>query len=196
MFYDKGYPIKTIGQVIDKSITRVGKKFSKEDVIEYLDISSIDNESKTVTGTTRYALSSAPSRAQYVLQKDDILYSTVRPNLQNIAINPYCAPNVIGSTGFCVLRCKDVTTGFMWGLITSDSFTEKMVSLASGANYPAVTDKIVHAYEFPVPPIAEQKRFEGIVQQSDKSKFVVSNRNLSRCLVIRLPTISSGLPNP
>ena len=185
MFYDKGYPIKTIGQVIDKSITRVGKKFSKEDVIEYLDISSIDNESKTVTGTTRYALSSAPSRAQYVLQKDDILYSTVRPNLQNIAINPFCAPNVIGSTGFCVLRCKDVTTGFMWGLITSDSFTEKMVSLASGANYPAVTDKIVHAYEFPAPPIAEQKRFEGIVQQSDKSKFVVSNRNLSRCLVMK-----------
>lgn len=173
MFYGKDYPIRSIGQVIDKGITRVGKKFSKDDVIEYLDISSIDNESKVVTGTTSYVLSAAPSRAQYVLKKDDILYSTVRPNLQNIAINPYSADNIIGSTGFCVLRCKEVRTGFMWGLITSDAFTKKMVSMASGANYPAVTDKTVHAYEFPMPPIEEQKRFENIVQQSDKSKFVV-----------------------
>jgi len=171
MFYGKDYPIKTIGQVIDKNILRAPKMFSQSDVIEYLDISSIDNASKTVTGTTRYILTDAPSRAQYVLQKDDILYSTVRPNLQNIAINPYCDNNIVGSTGFCVLRCKDVTTGFMWGLITSDFFTEKMVSLASGANYPAVTDKIVQAYEFPMPPITEQKRFESIVRQSDKSKF-------------------------
>ena len=171
MFYGKDYPIKTIGQVIDKNILRAPKMFSQSDVIEYLDISSIDNASKTVTGTTRYILTDAPSRAQYVLQKDDILYSTVRPNLQNIAINPYCDDNIVGSTGFCVLRCKDVTTGFMWGLITSDFFTEKMVSLASGANYPAVTDKIVQAYEFPMPPITEQKRFESIVRQSDKSKF-------------------------
>lgn len=173
MFYGKDYPIRSIGQVIDKGITRVGKKFSKDDVIEYLDISSIDNESKVVTGTTSYVLSAAPSRAQYVLKKDDILYSTVRPNLQNIAINPYSADNIIGSTGFCVLRCKEVRTGFMWGLITSDAFTKKMVSMASGANYPAVTDKTVHAYEFPMPPIEEQKRFENIVQQSDKSKLLI-----------------------
>lgn len=175
MFYGKDYPVKTIGQVVDRNIVRVAKKFSKDDVIKYLDISSIDNATKAVTCTTPYILSEAPSRAQYILQQNDILYSTVRPNLQNIAINPYSAENIIGSTGFCVLRCKEVTTGFMWGLITSDLFTEKMVSLASGANYPAVTDKIVYAYEFPMPPIEQQRRFESVVEQSDKSKFVVSN---------------------
>lgn len=188
MFYGKDYPIKTIGQVIDKNILRAPKMFSQSDVIEYLDISSIDNASKTVTGTTRYILTDAPSRAQYVLQKDDILYSTVSPNLQNIAINPYCDDNIVGSTGFCVLRCKDVTTGFMWGLITSDFFTEKMVSLASGANYPAVTDKIVQAYEFPMPPITEQKRFESIVRQSDKSKLT-SKFNQEVCICLQKPIL-------
>ena len=174
--------MRTIGQVVDRTVLRASKKFAKDDIIEYLDISSIDNSSKTVTGTTTYTLSEAPSRAQYVLQKDDILYSTVRPNLQNIAVNPYSANNIIGSTGFCVLRCREVSKGFMWGLITSDQFTDKMVSLASGANYPAVTDKVVYEFEFPMPPYEEQMRFERIVEQSDKSKFVVSNRNLSRCL--------------
>lgn len=170
MFYGKGYPVKTIGDVIDKKISRVAKVFDKTEEIQYLDISSIDNSTKTVTGLTTYVLSEAPSRAQYVLKQDDIMYSTVRPNLQNIAINPYSDENVVGSTGFCVLRCIGVTTGYMWGVINSIPFTDSMINQASGANYPAVTDKVVHAYEIPIPPEEEQKAYEHLVRQSDKSK--------------------------
>ena len=170
MFYGKGYPVKTIGDVIDKKINRVAKVFEKTDEIQYLDISSIDNASKTVTGLTQYVLKDAPSRAQYVLKQDDILYSTVRPNLQNIAINPYSDENVVGSTGFCVLRCAGVTTGYIWGVINSVIFTDAMVNQASGANYPAVTDKVVHAYVIPIPPEREQNTYEQLVRQSDKSK--------------------------
>lgn len=175
MFYSKGYPLKSISDVIDKNIMRVGKVFDQGDVIQYLDISSIDSSLKKVIGTTEYILENAPSRAQYVLKNNDILYSTVRPNLQNIAINPYDDENIIGSTGFCVLRCKLVLPGYMWGVITSDKFTNEMVNRTSSANYPAVTDKVVYAYEIPVPPVEEQKRFEIFVKQSDKSKFALQN---------------------
>ena len=171
LFYGKGYPVKTIGDVIDKNITRVGKVFKKTDSIQYLDISSIDNISKTVIGLTPYVLADAPSRAQYVLKQNDIMYSTVRPNLQNFAINPYPGENVVGSTGFCVLRCIGVTTGYMWGVINSIPFTEAMVNQASGANYPAVTDKVVRAYKIPIPPENEQNAYDELVRQSDKSKF-------------------------
>ena len=171
MFYGKGYPESRIGDVIDKDIKRVSKAFGKDDDIQYLDISSIDNVSKVVTGLTPYALRDAPSRAQYVLKKGDIMYSTVRPNLQNIAINPYEAGNVVGSTGFCVLRCTGVRTGYMWGVVTGTDFTNSMIAQASGANYPAVTDKVVHNYMIPIPPLEEQIMFEKFVEQSDKSKF-------------------------
>lgn len=171
MFNGKGYPEKTIGEVIDKNIKRAAKVFDKTDEIQYLDISSIDNASKTVTGLTPYILKDAPSRAQYVLKAGDIMYSTVRPNLQNIAINESNDSNVVGSTGFCVLRCLGVRTGYMWGVVTGSDFTTAMVSQASGANYPAVTDKVVHAYTIPIPPIEQQIAFEKFVRQSDKSKF-------------------------
>ena len=174
MFYGKGYPVKTIGDVIDKKIARVAKVFGKTDKIQYLDISSIDNVSKEVTGLTPYTLSDAPSRAQYILKAGDILYSTVRPNLQNIAINPYNEDNIIGSTGFCVLRCLTVRTGYLWGVVNSILFTDAMVKKASGANYPAVTDKVVHAYEIPIPPEEAQIAYEQLVKQSDKSKFVIN----------------------
>ena len=171
MFYGKGYPVKTIGEVIDKNIVRVAKVFGKTDLIQYLDISSIDNVSREVIGLTPYTLSNAPSRAQYVLKQGDILFSTVRPNLQNIAINPYNDDNIIGSTGFCVLRCLKVRTGYMWGVVNSTLFTTDMVKKASGANYPAVTDKVVHAYKIPIPPEEAQIAYEQFIQQSDKSKF-------------------------
>ena len=184
MFYGKGYPVKTIGDVIDKNIIRVGKVFEKTDSIQYLDISSIDNTSKTVIGLTPYALADAPSRAQYVMKQNDIMYSTVRPNLQNFAINPYSDENVVGSTGFCVLRCIGVTTGYMWGVINSIPFTEAMVNQASGANYPAVTEKVVHAYEIPIPPENEQNAYDELVRQTDKSKFEIkkSIENISELI--------------
>lgn len=173
MFVDRGYPVKTIGDVIDRKITRVAKAFDKTDVIQYLDISSIDSSSKTVKKLTRYILAEAPSRAQYVLKYNDIMYSTVRPNLQNVAINTCSEENVVGSTGFCILRCIGVTVGYMWGVMNSISFTEAMTNQATGASYPAVTDKVVYSYKIPIPPKEEQIVYEQLVRQIAKSKSVI-----------------------
>ena len=173
MFGDKDYPTKPIGDVVDRDIERVGKTFNADDVIRYIDISSVDNKSSRITGCTEYVVENAPSRAQYVLQKDDILYSTVRPNLKNMAINPYDDGDIVGSTGFCVLRCKDVTTRYLWGVLTSDRFTHEMVKKATGANYPAVSDKTVLNYEIAVPPMDMQNQYEEFVKLADKSKLVV-----------------------
>ena len=182
MFYNGAYPVEKIGNVVDKAVKRMGKVFNENDDILYLDISSIDRDSKSVIGLTPYKVKNAPSRAQYVLNKGDILYSTVRPNLENIAVNPYSDNNIIGSTGFCILRCSKVLSGFMWGVITSDKFTNKMVSAASGANYPAVTDKMVYEYEFPLPSIEEQLKFENILRQTDKSKYIWHNALNANCV--------------
>ena len=46
-----------------------------------------------------------------------------------------------------------------------------------------LTDYLQHT-QIPIAPIDRQTQFEAIARQSDKSKFVVSNRNLSRCLAI------------
>ena len=173
MFYGKDYPLKTIGDVVDRNISRVSKVFKQTDEIQYLDISSIDNTTKSVTKLTKYILKDAPSRAQYVLKEGDIVYSTVRPNLQNIAINRSEDKNVVGSTGFCILRCKEVTSGYMWGVVTGAKFTEEMVSRTNGSNYPAVNDKTIYAYKIPIAPIEQQIEFERFVQKIDKSKFYI-----------------------
>ena len=47
--------------------------------------------------------------------------------------------------------------------------------------------KIVGSIKVIVPSIEEQRQFVAFAEQTDKSKFIDSNRNLSRCLVIQIP---------
>ena len=48
-----------------------------------------------------------PSRAKRLVQHNDILYSTVRPNLKHYGLLKYPLENMVVSTGFTVLRLKN-----------------------------------------------------------------------------------------
>lgn len=66
----------------------------------------------------------APSREKQILSKEDILVSTVRPNLNAIAVNRIESENVVvGSTGYCVLRCGDNTdVNYVFNFCKSKTF--------------------------------------------------------------------------
>ena len=83
---EKGWEVKKLGDICAQKtkIARASKRFTPNSPIEYIDISSIDNISKTITTTTPYNYCDAPSRAQQIVEYGDILISLVRPNLQNI----------------------------------------------------------------------------------------------------------------
>lgn len=178
LFMLDNYPMVPIEKLVDRKLKKKKDIEKNHDTIRYIDISSIDNESKQVTGYVVYQIDEAPSRAQQVLKKGDILFSTVRPNLQNIAINPYSEDNVVASTGFCVLRCTGCLPEYMWGVMLSDNFTRTMCEEASGISYPAVRDSNVLQYQIPDAPIELQEQFAAFVRQSDKSKFEL-NRAIS-----------------
>ena len=194
-FYSEKYQLVPISSVVDRKIKKK-KDISKDfEEIRYIDISSINNQSKRVTGYVEFPIDETPSRAQQVLEKGDILISTVRPNLQNIAVNPYSEENVVASTGFCVLRCEKCLPEYIWGVITSEAFTNAMCEQASGISYPAVRDSDILQYLIPDAPIEIQEQFAAFVRQSDKSKFAVlscSNLNLSSALASQEQTRLGG----
>lgn len=49
----------------------------------------------------------APSRAKRLVQNNDILYSTVRPNLKHYGFIENPLDNLVVSTGFTVISTKD-----------------------------------------------------------------------------------------
>jgi len=143
---------------------------------EYIDIASIDREQKIIATTNRTRAPDAPSRARQIVQKGDVLVSTVRPGLNAVAIVPEPLDGAIASTGFTVLRCDDrrLHGPYLFHWVRSTSFVDEMVRLATGASYPAVSDRIVKNSSIPIPfpddvrrSLAEQKRIATILNKAD-----------------------------
>lgn len=147
-------------------IEKAKKRFSPNDVIRYIDISSIDNINQCLTGTTSFKMLDAPSRAQQKVEYGDILISTVRPNLRNIAIVNDDATNLVASSGFCVLRINDAALRrYIFYYVVSNKFTAYLEKLTNGANYPAVKETDVRKALIPIPPKPTQL---SIVTELDK----------------------------
>ena len=150
-------------------------KEDSDKLIDYIDISSVDNETKKVTGYQTIAFRDAPSRARKMVKRGSILVSTVRPNLNAVAMLEDDTPNItIASTGFCILDCKEnANNRFIFNFCKSRAFIDDMVSQATGASYPAVSDKIVRSALVPDYSYEEQCKISEVL---DRLSAVIDNR--------------------
>ena len=164
----QGWEYKKLGEVCcpKNKIQRAARCFDSSDKILYIDISSIDNTIQKVTDITSVTFGDAPSRAQQKIEYGDIVVSTVRPNLKNIAIIDRYEPNIVASSGFCVLRNTEcIERNYLFHYVTSDIFTQHLMKITTGANYPAVRDQDVRDSIIPLPPKSTQL---AIVSELDK----------------------------
>ena len=75
---------------------------SAAEQITYIDIGSIDRNSKSIVAPQRLSGADAPSRARRQVQRGDTLVSMTRPNLNAVALVPPELDGQIASTGFDV----------------------------------------------------------------------------------------------
>ncbi len=134
--------------------------------IEYIDISSV-KEGK-LNGKRQYVLSEAPSRAKRVVKHDDVIISTVRPNLRGFYYIDDPIENLIVSTGFTVLSPSNTLSGkYLYYNVVNKEFTRYLTSLAKGASYPAVDSKVIGNWQIPLPPLDIQKKIAHILDKAD-----------------------------
>lgn len=163
----------TVGNLCKPYIGQL--KLDDNTLIDYFDIASVDNIEKQITGYTTYKFAEAPSRARKKVEKGNILVSTVRPNLNAVALFDEETENMpVASTGFCVLECKANTSPrFLFRYLQSQSFVRAMVSQATGASYPAVSDKIVRDTKLPAYSYEEQIQIANVL---DATANIISKR--------------------
>ncbi len=162
-----------LGDVCDNKIKSIPANYDKE--MYYVDIASVDNERKEITIYQRISGKEAPSRAKQILRYQDVIVSTVRPNLNAVAI--YKAKqeiDVIASTGYCVLRSQEkILPAYLFSFCKSTSFIVRLTKIAKGASYPAVSNSDVRALELPLPSLEEQKK---IANELDKIDDLIAKR--------------------
>lgn len=135
----------------------------------YIDIASVDKDAKRVVGAQILRGSQAPSRARKEVRAGDVLVSTVRPNLNSVALVPDELDGEIASTGFCVLRANRelVEPNWFFYRCQTPEFVAGLVTQMRGANYPAVSDGVVKSSPLPLPALREQRRILELVEQAD-----------------------------
>ena len=139
-----------------------------EECFTYVDVAAVDNATKAIMGERSVIGAEAPSRARKLIRAGDILVSTVRPNLNAVALVPDKLDRQVASTGFCVLRAKaKVLPEYIFFFVRSRAFVDGLSALVAGAMYPAVSDSQVLDQELPLPSIAEQRRIVDILSRAE-----------------------------
>ena len=162
----KSWDTKTLGEILQKTET-INPMQSPQKEFDYIDVSSVSNETFQIEETQRLKGKDAPSRARRLVKANDVLFATVRPTLRRIAIVPEHLDNQVCSTGYFVLRPKaGIDHRFVFYSLFTEDFMGQMESLQKGASYPAVTDGEVRAQVIPVPPLPEQRRIVGILDEA------------------------------
>lgn len=170
-----------IGKVSD--IADINKATLKEKsysgLIEYIDITSVSEH--RLTETEKMDFNIAPSRARRMVVDNDILISTVRPNLKHFVFIKKAKPNYIASTGFAVVSPQSsVEPRYLYYYLTSNPFTDYLSRVSDGGAYPAFNPSEISNAEIPLPPLPEQKAIALILGTLDDK--IELNRKMNETL--------------
>jgi type I restriction enzyme S subunit len=161
-----GWQNRKLGDVLQKTET-VNPLQTPNKEFDYIDVSSVSNATFSIKETQRLKGKDAPSRARKLVKDKDVIFATIRPTLRRIAIVPKHLDNQICSTGYFVLRANpEIAHRYLFYCLFAEDFMGRMESLQKGASYPAVTDGDVKSQEIPVPPLPEQERIVGILDEA------------------------------
>ncbi len=123
--------------------------------IAYVDIGNVDSI-QGITDSEVMVFENAPSRARRIVRKGDVIVSTVRTYLRAIAQIETSDANLIVSTGFAVLRPRQMDYGYVAYVASAPYFVERVVAHSVGVSYPAINPSELACLDVILPPLDEQ----------------------------------------
>ncbi|WP_370602202.1 restriction endonuclease subunit S [Escherichia coli] len=119
----------------------------------YIDLTSVDIATKKIIETTEITKNNAPSRAQKLVDENDVIFATTRPTQQRFCLIDSEYAGAVASTGYCILRAKKDQVLPKWILhwISTSDFKKHVEENQSGSAYPAISDSKVKECLIPIP---------------------------------------------
>ena len=129
-----------IGEVVSRTNNINWRNVTR--TYRYIDLTSVDIKTKTITDAKEVSSKNAPSRAQKNIEKNDVIFATTRPTQQRFCLIDEQYSGEVASTGYCVLRAnqKKVLPRWIYHWISTSSFKTYVEENQSGSAYPAISD--------------------------------------------------------
>ena len=133
----------------------------------YIDLESVENgvlkEKKIIQKEN------APSRAKRNVKLNDILYQTVRPYQQNnLFFNFDDEFEYIASTGYAQLRSTENNSKYIYHMLHTKKFLDKVLERCTGTSYPAINSNDLSEINiFYSPFLEEQEKIADFLSSVD-----------------------------
>ena len=108
----------------------------------------------------------APSRAQRVLSKNDILFQMVRPYQKNNLFFDK-EGKYVASTGYAQIRTKQ-NPQFVFQYLHNQRFVDNVIERCTGTSYPAINSKDLGNIQIDYPCLEEQKKISSFLALLDE----------------------------
>lgn len=130
----------------------------------YIDLESV-TDGKLLKENEVYK-NNAPSRAQRVLKRKDVLFQMVRPYQKN---NLYFdrEGDYVASTGYAQIRTQQIAM-FIYQYLHFQKFVDKVILRCTGTSYPAINSTDLSNIEISFPTLPEQTRIASFFTVLDK----------------------------
>ncbi|HTN68312.1 MAG TPA: N-6 DNA methylase [Dysgonamonadaceae bacterium] len=169
---DPDWEILRIQEIADVNPVSKNPASLFNDWFIYIDISSVENGSGIIDYSNKIKVVDAPSRARRIVNLNDILLSTVRPNLKAFGYVDKEPDRFIASTGFALLRTNDkCIPKFLYYQVFQDFMINQMIASMGKGSYPSINQKDVNNLEVAVPRIETQRQ---IVSQIEKEQELIN----------------------
>lgn len=126
-------PIRNIAVSVNRKFKpEKGKSF------EYIEISKVDLENGEYNVIDILG-ENTPDRAQWVIEKGDIIISMVRPIRNAVSLISEDIKNLICSSGFAVLKAEKIEPEYLFVYLKSAPIVKLLDRLTTATMYPAIT---------------------------------------------------------
>ena len=192
---DNEYASKPLSKVASFNAKSINNKGSFK-VINYLDTGSITSGIVTSYQQLDTEIDEIPSRAKRLVQPNDIIFSTVRPNQNHFGILTSIPDNCVVSTGFTTISSMSgsISNEMIYLEITSEAVVAAMQQIAetSTSAYPSIRPEDLGEVEVPIFSNSEKlmKTLSTIFQIIDSNQREI--RSLDNLRDFLLPKLMSG----
>ena len=150
----QGWRMGTVGEFCECNTDNASSKDLKG-IIKYLDSGSVTENNFESLQVLDSTFDEIPSRAKRKVKSNDIVYSTVRPNLRHYGLIKFDVENVVVSTAFAVIRSvnKNISNELVYMWLSDLKVVEALHGVAemSKATYPSITPDDIMNVKIAVP---------------------------------------------
>lgn len=158
----------------------INPKTEIPEIFNYIDLESVN--SGILTDTQKINKKDAPSRAQRKLDKQDILFATVRPYQQN---NYYfnLDGTYVASTGYAQIKANE-NSQYLYYFLHTKQFLKEVMKRCTGTSFPAINSNDLKTIKIKIPSNKEQEKIASLLSYLDQKIELMekTNKNYQRVL--------------